>query len=100
MPTEDKDQLIAYDPPKHNLGVYSNLGTHDVLITDGIVSIPSLGTSGSLEQRSPEAITLDTHCILEWNGSVSDIRTLRNYGMAILHAKEEGTNIPTERPAS
>lgn len=85
--------MVVYDPPKEPHKTYRDLREHDILITDDIVSLLSLGTGGSIDHQSAGA-----GYVLQLNGSTANLWST-NFTEAARHAREEGTSLPVERLA-
>ena len=68
---------------------------------ESLITIPSLGTGGSIAYELDDSVMLDTGYLLKKNNSrnVTDVRMLSGYNLAVKISSEETTSPAVERLA-
>ena len=101
-PIEDHKQVLVYQENIPTLpSAYKYIGDYKVTQIESLITIPAIGSGGSIAWESDNSIMLDTGYLLRKNktSNLTDVRMLSGYDLAIKVCEQETTSPAVERLA-
>ena len=83
-PTEDHKLVLIYQRNIPKLPeIFKYMGNYQATRVGSLVTLPELGSGGSVSFETKESVTLDTGYILKMNSSVLGVKQLKNYNLSL-----------------